>query len=104
MLNGSNNTNYFIRNEGDAEGVGTISLSTTSTGTIKASSYIYIDYNVPLAHFGTLYAVGVTVTGDYASQISPCITSVSGRTHFTRRPTIHPCRPYKQHGGFSLYL
>jgi hypothetical protein len=62
----SNNTNYYIRNEGDAEGVGTITLGTTSTGTIKAGSAFYITYGANLANTGTgLYAVGVTCTGDY---------------------------------------
>ena len=61
----SNNTNYFIRNEGDAEGVGTITLGTTSVGTIKAGSQFFITYGANLAHNGTLYAVGVSCTGDY---------------------------------------
>jgi len=64
---GSNNTNYFIRNEGDAEGVGTITLATSSTGTIKANSAFYITYNAPLANTGgkhPKYAIGVSCTGD----------------------------------------
>lgn len=66
---GSNNTNYFIRNEGDAEGVGTITLATASTGTIRAGSAFYITYNAPLAHAGSLYAVGITCTGDFADAV-----------------------------------
>jgi len=66
----SNNTNYYIRNEGDAEGVGTITLATTSTGTIKAGSAFYITYGANLANTGTgLYAVGITCLGDYKTPV-----------------------------------
>jgi hypothetical protein len=73
VWNVSNNTNYFVRSEGDAEGVGTISLSSTSTGTIQASSYIAINYNAPLAHNGSAYAVSITATGTNASTVLGCL-------------------------------
>jgi hypothetical protein len=46
-----------IRNEGDAEAVGTITLTTTSTGTIESSSGFWITYNLPVASYGNVYAV-----------------------------------------------
>jgi hypothetical protein len=52
VFGGSNITVYYSRFESDAEGVGTISLSTTSTGTIKAGSAWYITYNAPIASTG----------------------------------------------------
>ena len=48
-----------IRNEGDAEAVGTITLTSTSTGTIESSSGFTITYNLPVASYGKLYAVGL---------------------------------------------
>jgi hypothetical protein len=72
VLAGTNNTNYFIRNEGDAEATGTISLSTTSTGTIKSGSTIVISYNAPIANTGgstPLFAVGITCIGDFGAAI-----------------------------------
>lgn len=73
VWNVSNNTNYFARSEGDAEGVGTVTISSTSTGTIQASSYIAVDYNAPLAHNGTAYAVSITATGTNASSVLSCL-------------------------------
>jgi hypothetical protein len=77
---GTNNTIKYIRYEGAAEGVGTITLNTTSTGTIKAGSYFLITYNAPIANTGTeyksgpRYAVGVACSGDYATTVCGDIT------------------------------
>jgi len=69
-----NNENYFARNEGDAEGVGTITLSATGTGTVAASTYIYIDYNAEIAQNSAGYAVSVTFGGDDATTLDGCVT------------------------------
>ena len=85
---GSNNTNYFMRAEGDAEATGTITLSTTSTGTIKAGSAFYITYNAPISNNGaSAYSVGVTCLGDFAGTVCPAITPFSiGTNAFVSTP------------------
>ncbi len=61
---GSYTTNNYIRSEGDAEAVGTITLTTTSTGTIKADSSLIITYNATIASApGSKYAVSITCNG-----------------------------------------
>jgi hypothetical protein len=69
----SNNENYFARNEGDAEGIGTITLSSLSVGTVAASTYIYIDYNAPIANNSSGYSVSVTFGGDDAATLATCV-------------------------------
>jgi len=66
----SNNTNYFARSEGDAEGVGTMTLTSLGAGTIAATSVVAFTYNAPLAHYGTNYAYIVSVTG----ALGTCLT------------------------------
>jgi hypothetical protein len=88
-FNVSNNTNYDARNEGDAEGVGTVTLTTSVTGTIKASSYIAVDYNVPIAHNGSLYAVGITWLGD-TNNCEAASTVTIGTYAFHSTPSYPP--------------
>ena len=66
-----------IRNEGDAEAVGTINLTTASTGTILAQSGFTITYTLPIAYYGKtpLYAVGIAASGPDAGAI---LTSLEG--------------------------
>jgi hypothetical protein len=64
-----------IRNEGDAEAVGTITLTTTSTGTIESNSGFTILYTLPIAYFKSTYAVGVSCTGPDAAAICGDITA-----------------------------
>jgi len=85
----SNNTNYDSRNEGDAEGVGTITMTTSATGTIKASSYIAVDYNVPIAHNGSLYAVGITWLGD-TNDCHDAVSVTIGSYNFHSTPSYPP--------------
>jgi len=74
----SNNENYFARNEGDAEGIGTITLTATSSGTVAASTYIYIDYNANIAWNGTAstpyFSLAVTFGGPDATTLASCVT------------------------------
>jgi len=73
----SSNTNYFARNEGDAEGVGTVTLTSSTTGTVAASTYVYVDYNAPIAWNGTAstpyYSVAVTFGGPDAATLASCV-------------------------------
>jgi hypothetical protein len=73
----SNNENYFARNEGDAEGIGTITLTALGSGTVAASTYLYIDYNAPIAWNGSPsspnYSVSVTFGGDDAATLATCV-------------------------------
>jgi len=71
---GSNNTNSYMRAEGDAEATGTITLSTTSTGTIKKGSAWYIAYNAPIAMNSNGNAASVTCLGDYAASLCAAFT------------------------------
>jgi len=74
----SNNENYFARNEGDAEGIGTITLTSLGTGTVAASTYVYIDYNAPIAWNGTSsapkFSLAVTFGGDDAATLANCVS------------------------------
>jgi hypothetical protein len=71
VLQGAYNTNNYIRNEGDAEAVGTIGLTATNTvaGTIVAGSTITFTYNAIIAANGTAaaptYAVGVVCSANW---------------------------------------
>jgi len=70
----SNNENYFARSEGDAEGIGTITLTSLNTGTVASSTYVYIDYNAPIAQNSAGYAIAVTFGGDDAASLATCVT------------------------------
>jgi len=74
----SSNTNYFARNEGDAEGIGTITLTAATAGTVASSTYVYIDYNAPIAWNGTSsaphYAIAVTFGGTDAAALATNVT------------------------------
>jgi len=63
-----------IRDEGDAEAVGTITLTSASTGTIEDFSGFTITYSPNnIAKWGTLYAVGIQCTGPEAATICGAI-------------------------------
>ncbi len=64
-----------IRNEGDAEAVGTINLTTSSTGSIMNQSGFTITYSLPIAYQKPTYAVGIAVSGPEAGAI---LTSLEG--------------------------
>jgi len=65
---GASSNQNTIRTEGDAEAVGTITLTTTSTGTIESSSGFTILYNLPIAYYGKIYAIGFSCSGpDYTA-------------------------------------
>jgi hypothetical protein len=70
----SNNENYFARNEGDAEGIGTITLTALGSGTVAASTYIYVDYNAPIANNSSGFSVSVTFGGDHAASLATCVS------------------------------
>ena len=88
VFGGSNNTNNYIRKEGDAEGIGTISLTTRSTGTIKAGSAWYITYNAPLAQAGTTFGVSVSCSGDFAGAICDDLTMAVNTALFSSSPSV----------------
>jgi hypothetical protein len=70
-----------IRNEGDAEAVGTVNLSTTipSTGAeILNSSGFTITYNLPIAYQKPKYAVGVACSGPDAVAICSSLEGTGG--------------------------
>ena len=69
-----------IRNEGDAEAVGTINLTTTSTGTIMNQSGFTITYSLPIAYQKPTYAVGIAVSGPEAG----CDFDLAGRHRWHR--------------------
>jgi hypothetical protein len=56
----SNNQNLDARSEGMAEGVGTITFTTVSTGTMSPGDKFTITYNAPIAGIGTVY---ITTSG-----------------------------------------
>lgn len=83
VFTASYNTNSYIRNEGDAEAVGTITLTTT-TGTIKAGSTLIFTYNAPIARNASVYAVEVACSGDFGAAICADISTplaVTGTNH-----------------------
>jgi len=67
-----------IRNEGDAEAVGTINLTTSSTGTIMLQSGFTITYTLPIAYQKPLYAVGIACSGPNATAICNSLQGTGG--------------------------
>ena len=67
-----------IRNEGDAEAVGTINLTTPSTGTIMLQSGFTIQYTLPIAYYKPTYAVGIAASGPNAAQILASLEGTGG--------------------------
>jgi hypothetical protein len=92
----SNNENYFARNEGDAEGIGTISLTALSSGTVAASTYIFIDYNAPIANNSSGYSVSVTFGGDDRDTLASCISV--GIETYTADFAVAPIGTLKNNG------
>jgi len=88
VFNGTSSTNNYIRFEGDAEGVGTITLSTSSTGTIKGLSEFHVVLNVPIATDGVgNYAASVWCQGDWATTVcSDIVPSFANETFGSNPP------------------
>jgi hypothetical protein len=82
------NSTTGIRNEGDAEATGTITLATSSIGTIRAGSSIVVSYSLPIANIGTQYAVSITCAGDYATSL--CASGVSTNWTVSTPPSGSP--------------
>jgi len=69
-----------VRSEGDAEAVGTITLTTTSTGTIMNSSGFTIYYSLPIQSYKGLYAVGVNCSPGLVTLCKTEMTVVTTNT------------------------
>ena len=67
VFTASNNTNNYIRNEGDAEAVGTVALTVSTGGTIVAGSTLSITYNAIVASNTAGYAVAVGCSATWPS-------------------------------------
>jgi hypothetical protein len=93
VLQGSYNTNNYIRNEGDAEAVGTVALTVTNTsaGTIKAGSTITVTYNAIIAANGSssapTYAVGIKCSSTWPTTTDACPSFANGDVTVTTTTT-----------------
>jgi hypothetical protein len=80
-----------IRSEGDAEAVGTITLTTTSDGTIESHSGFTVIYTLPIAYYKPTYAVGISCSGPDATSICGAIAvTVPGGAKTVQLTFINP--------------